>query len=232
MHVRFSLMWWVKNFGWRNHETQILSLFMAWCFYHICIYGCRIQEEGLALEPINETWHADVDPERSIQWHAKATSHLDEMIRNLKHEPCGTMGVRRGVPGHGGQWRRCRGDPRAPAPARKEGVPISKARRAPEEPKLTDGSGIGGQKQAMAPAATNLWVEGVDGEGARSHLAGSDPSAAAAGDEWNRKWLVVVVDWKQDKEKPGQWSFTWHATARTARPVQFRFSSARLRSVR
>jgi len=137
------------------------------------MHGCRSQEEGLALEPINETWHADVDPERNIQWHAKATSHLDEMIRNLKHEPCGTMGVRRGVPGHGGQWRRCRGDPRAPAPARKEGVPISKARRAPEEPKLTDGSGICGQKQEMAPAATNLWVEGVDGEGARSHLAGS-----------------------------------------------------------
>jgi len=156
------------------------------------------------------------------------------MIRNLKHEPCGTMGVRRGVPGHGGQWRRCRGDPRAPAPARKGGRADQQSALVAlpiEEPKLTDESGICGQKQEMAPA-TNLWVEGVDGEGARSHLAGSDPSAAAAGDEWNRKWVVVVVDWKQDKEKPGQWSFTWHATARTARPVQFRFSSARLSSVR
>ena len=136
-----------------------------------------------------------------------------------------------GLPGHGGQWRRCRGDPRAPAPARKGGRADQQSALVAlpiEEPKLTDESGICGQKQEMAPA-TNLWVEGVDGEGARSHLAGSDPSAAAAGDEWNRKWVVVVVDWKQDKEKPGQWSFTWHATARTARPVQF--SSTELSAV-
>ena len=114
-----------------------------------------------------------------------------------------------GLPGHGGQWRRCRGDPRAPAPAGKEDVPISKARRAPEELKLTDGSGICGQKQEMAPA-TNLWVEGVDGEGARSHLAGSLGRRRRGRMEPE----VVVVDWKQeDKEK--------HGTDGAANSVQF-----------
>ena len=78
----------------------------------------------------------------------------------------------------------------------------------------------------MAPAATNLWVEGVDGEGARSHLAGSLGRRRRRG---RMEPEVVVVDWKQDKEKPGQWSFTWHATARTARPVQF--SSTELSAV-
>jgi len=115
-----------------------------------------------------------------------------------------------GLPGHGGQWRRCRGDPRAPAPARKEGVPISKARRAPEEPKLTDGSGICGQKQEMAPAATNLWVEGVDGEGARSHLAGSLGRRRRG----RMEPVVVVVDWKQEEKEK-------HGTDGAASSVQF-----------
>jgi len=206
MHVRFSLIWWVKNFGWRNHETQILSLFMAWCFYHICIYGCRIQEEGLALEPINETWHADVDTERDIQWHAKATSHLDEMIRTLKHEPW-NHGVRPaylGTAGNGGvaevirERQHLRGR-RACRSAKRGALPKNR----------------NWQTGAAFAAKNKRWHQLQPTFGLRESTVRAQgailPAPSAAG---RMEPEVVVVDWKQeDKEK--------HGTDGAANSVQF-----------
>jgi hypothetical protein len=77
----------------------------------------------------------------------------------------------------------------------------------------------------MAPT-TNLWVEGVDGEGARSHLAGSHGRPRR---RRGRMEPEVVVDWKQeDKEKPGQCSL---GTARHGAASSVQFSSSELSAV-